>query len=201
MPALRPQDSFARADKEVAVAAASWLKYAYLAHFSKPRTERQLYRLVKVHKICRIVEVGIFSLERTASMIAVAQRYAGTEQVSYTGLDWFDARSEDLPKLTLKQAHRELQATGATVRLVPGEPGRAVGAIANGHQHTDLLLLSSPVPESMLAPAWFYFPRMIDAESVVLRERIDAADRPTFELLNHSLLSKQASTLGERKAA
>jgi len=183
------------------VAAASWLKYAYLAHFSKPRTERQLYRLVKVHKICRIVEIGIYSVERTAAMIAVAQRYAGTEQVAYTGLDWFDARSEDLPRLTLKQAHRELQATGATVRLVPGEPARSVAAIANAHQHTGLLLLSSQVPDCLLAPAWFYFPRMIDASSVALRERIDAADRPTFELLNHSLLAKQAATLGERRAA
>jgi len=183
------------------VAAASWLKYAYLAHFSKPRTQRQLYRLVKVHKIFRIVEVGIYSVERTAAMIAVAQRYAGTEQVAYTGLDWFDARGEDLPKLTLKQAHRELQPTGATVRLVPGEPARSVTSIANAHQHTGLLLLSSPVTESSLAPAWFYFPRMVDSDSVVLRERIDAANRPTFELLKQSLLVKQAATLGERKAA
>ena len=183
------------------MAAASWLKYAYLAHFSKPRTERQLYRLVKVHKVCRIVEVGVQSLQRTVAMISVAQRYAGKEQVSYTGLDWFDARDSDLPSLTLKQAHRELQATGATVRLVPGDPGRAVSAIANSHAHTGLLLLSASVPDSMLAAAWFYLPRMIDAASVVLRERIDSADRPTFELLNHSLLAKQAATLGERKAA
>jgi hypothetical protein len=193
--------SLRAANKEVAVAAASWLKYAYLAHFSQPRTQRQLYRLVKVHKICRIVEVGIYSIERTAAMIAVARRFAGGEQVSYTGLDWFDARPDDLSRLTLKQAHRELQATGATVRLVPGEPSRSVASIANAHQHTGLLLLSSPVTDSSLAPAWFYFPRMIDAESVVLRERIDVVNRPTFELLKHSLLAKQAATLGERKAA
>jgi hypothetical protein len=197
----RPALEILHADKEVAVATASWLKYAYLAHFSQPRSERQLYRLVKVHNICRIVEVGIYSVERTAAMISVAQRYCGHQQVSYTGLDWFDSRGDDLPKLTLKQAHRELQATGATVRLVPGEPARSVAAIANSHQHTGLLLLASPVPESTLAPAWFYFPRMIDAESVVLRERIDAVNRPTFELLKHSLLAKQAATLGERKAA
>jgi hypothetical protein len=183
------------------VAAASWLKYAYLAHFSKPRTERQLYRLVKVHRTCRIVEVGIYSVERTAAMIAVAQRYAGSEQVAYTGLDWFDSRSDDLPQLTLKQAHRELQATGATVRLVPGDPARSVGAIANAHQQTALLVLASPVPESALASAWFYFPRMIESTSVVLRERIDVSGRATFELLNHALLRKQAATLGERKAA
>lgn len=183
------------------MAAASWLKYAYLAHFSKPRSERQLYRLIKVHKVTRFVEVGIASIERTTAMIAVAQRYCGTQQVAFTGLDWFDARHDDLPKLTLKQAHRELQTTGATVRLVPGEPARSVGAIANAHQHTGLLLLSASVPESLLAPAWFYFPRMIDSASVVLRERIDVAGRSTFELLNHSLLAKQAATLGERKAA
>jgi hypothetical protein len=64
-------------NKEVPVAAVSWLKYAYLAHFSKPRTQRQLYRLVKVHNVGRIVEVGIDSIERTAAMIAVAQRFAG----------------------------------------------------------------------------------------------------------------------------
>ena len=183
------------------MAAASWLKYAYLAHFSQPRTERQLYRLVKVHKICRIVEIGIQNVERTAAMIAVAQRYADAGQVSYTGLDWFDTRPDDLPQLTLKQAHRQLLATGATVRLVPGEPARSVASIANAHQHTGLLVLSSPVTDSMLAPAWFYLPRMVESGSVVLRERIDAANRPTFELLPKTLLVKQAATLGERKAA
>ncbi|MGD9633211.1 MAG: hypothetical protein AB7G28_21605 [Pirellulales bacterium] len=183
------------------MAAASWLKYAYLAHFSQPRTQRQLFRLVKFHKICRIVEVGIFSLERTAAMIAVAQRFAGTNPVNYTGLDWFDARDAEFPKLTLKDTHRQLQATGATIRLVPGEPARSVGAIANSHPSTGLLLLSSPVAESSLAPAWFYFPRMVDGKSIVLRERIDAANRPAFELLKNSLLVKQAAALGERKAA
>jgi hypothetical protein len=201
MPARRPHESFTRADKEDAVAAASWLKYAYLAHFKKPRSERQLYRLIKVHKVTRIVEIGIAGIERTTAMISVAQRFGGTQQIAYTGLDWFDARDSDMPKLTLKQAHRELQSTGATVRLVPGEPARSVSAIANAHQHTGLLLLSASVAESTLAPAWFFFPRMIDSASVVLRERIDADGRSTFELLNHSLLAKQAATLGERRAA
>lgn len=183
------------------MAAASWLKYAFLAHFSKPRAQRQLFRLVKVHKICRIVEVGIFSLERTMAMISVAQRFAGTNPVNYTGLDWFDGREAELPKLTLKDVHRQLQTTGASIRLVPGEPGRSIASIANSHQHTGLLLLSSPVTESSLAPAWFYFPRMVDAQSIVLRERLDGSNRPNFELLKNSLLAKQAATLGERKAA
>jgi hypothetical protein len=183
------------------VAAASWFKYTYLAHLSKPRTQRQLYRLTKFHKFTRIIEVGIFGLERTTSLISVAQRFSDGAPISYTGLDWFDTRSEDLPQLTLKQAHRELQATGATVRLVPGDPARSISSIANTHQHTGLMMLSSAVTESQLAAAWFFFPRMIDSKTIVLRERIDSSDRPTFELLNHSLLNKQAASLGERKAA
>ena len=183
------------------MAAASWLKYVYLAHFSQPRTQRQLFRLVKAHKTLRIVEVGIYNVERSAAIITLAQRFAEGEQVSYTGLDWFDARPDDLPRMTLKQAHRELQSTGAAVRLVPGEPARSVASIANSHQNTGLLLLSSSVTESSLAPAWFYFPRMVDASSIVLRERIDVANRATFERLKQSLLVKQAATLGERKAA
>ena len=183
------------------MAAASWLKYVYLAHFSQPRTERQLYRLAKVHKICRIVEVGIYNVERTMALIAVAQRFADQGQVSYTGLDWFDARPSDLPSLTLKAAHRALQSTGTVARLVPGDPARNIAAVANAHQHTGLILLSSIVPDCLLAPAWFYLPRMVDADTVVLRERIDAARRPTFEMLPKSLLVKQAVSLGERKAA
>jgi hypothetical protein len=63
------------------------------------------------------------------------------------------------------------------------------------------LLLSSVVTDSLLAPAWFYLPRMVDAQSVVLRERIDAAERATFEMLAMSILVKQAASLGERRAA
>jgi hypothetical protein len=189
------------ANKEVAVAAASWWKYAYLAHFSRPRTERPLFRLVKRHKICRIVEIGIQDVARSVSLVNVAERYADQGKVSYTGLDWFDSRSAELPQLTLKQAHRQLQATDAVVRLVPGEPGRSVGAIANAHPHTGLLILGSAVTDSQLVAAWFYLPRMVDAGSVVLRERIDSANRATFERLPHSLLIKQAAALGERRAA
>ena len=94
------------------MAAVSWLKYAYLAYFSKPRSERQLFRLVKLHKVCRIVEVGIGNLDRTTTLIGVAQRYSDSK-VAYTGLDWFEARSKEMPKITLKQSHTRLQATGA----------------------------------------------------------------------------------------
>jgi hypothetical protein len=189
------------ANKEVAVAAVSWLKYVRLTLFSKPRSERQLYRLVKLHKIDRIVEIGIGSTARTTSLIGVAQRYAVEGKVSYAGLDWFEARPDELPRLTLKRAHAQLQATGAQVRLVPGEPARSVATIANAYQHTGLVLISAAVEDSTLAESWFYVPRMLDGSSIVLRERCDEAGEPTFEMLEHEQIVAWAGCSRGRRAA
>jgi hypothetical protein len=189
------------ANKEVAVARLSWLKYTQLAHLSKPRSVRQLYRLVKRHKICRIVEVGVSDLERSLSLIRVAERYAVDGRVAYTGIDWFDARSADQTPLTLKQAHSRLQTTSGQVRLVPGEPGRSLRAIANAHQHTGLLLISAAVADSELAAAWYFVPRMLDAASIVLRERLDAAGEPEFERFSTTEIGKLAHQATARRAA
>jgi hypothetical protein len=189
------------AHKEVAVAAASWLKYAYLAYASKPRTDRQLYRLVKLHGICRIVELGIGNVERTTNLIDVAQRFTEDAKVAYTGLDWFDSRSCDLPALTLKQTHCQLQATGAQVRLVPGDPGRSLRGAANSHPHTGLLLISAAVSDISLESAWFYVPRMLDGRSIVLRERLSEVGEPSFELVSMQRLAELVERASSRQAA
>jgi hypothetical protein len=183
------------------VAAANWLKYAYLAYASKPRSDRQLYRLVKLHGICRIVELGISNVDRAAMLIGVGQRYASDGKVAYTGLDWFDARSEDLPALTLKQTHCDLQATGAQVRLVPGEPARALRGIANSHSHTGLLLISAAVSDSTLESAWFYVPRMLDGRSIILRERFNDAGESVFEMVSMQRLAELVERASGRQAA
>jgi hypothetical protein len=179
----------------------NWLKYAYFAHFSKPRAERQLYRLIKRHKVCRIVEIGMGDVNRAAKLIRVAQRYANDGKVFYTGVDWFDARTDDMPELTLKQAHRYLQTTGAQVRLVPGDPGRSVASVANAHQHTGLLIISPAVTDSMLAPAWFYVPRMLDQASVVLRERTSEAGELSFDVLTTARIVELARPASGRRVA
>jgi hypothetical protein len=183
------------------VAAVSWLKYAYLAHASKPRTDRQLYRLVKLHGIYRIVELGIGNIERTANLIGVGQRYAVDGKVSYTGLDWFESRSEDMPALTLKQAHCQLQATEAQVRLLPGEPARSLRGAANSHPHTGLLLISAAVSDGSLESAWFYVPRMLDGRSIVLRERLSAAGESSFEMVSMQRLAEFVERASSRVAA
>lgn len=183
------------------MAAASWIKYCYLAFVSQPKCDRELYRLVKARRVCRIVEVGISNIARTAILIEVAQRYAGDQKVCYAGLDWFDARSGELAPLSLKQAHYTLQATGAQARLVPGPPGGSLAAVANAHQNTDLLIISQAVADEDLSRAWFYVPRMLRDHSIVLREQVDAVGKLSFTRLSASELAERAGRAAPRRAA
>lgn len=183
------------------MAAVRWIKYCYLAFASKPKGERELYRLVKARRISRIIEVGIGNMTRTARLIEVAQRFANEQKVFYTGLDWFDARSKELAPLSLKQTHCALQATGAQVRLVPGPPGNSLATVANAHQNTDLIILAPSVSDDELKRAWFYVPRMLRDQSVVLREQLGGDGQMAFVKLTASELAERAGQSAPRRAA
>jgi hypothetical protein len=183
------------------VAAASWLKYFRLAFLSQPKPERRVYRLVKRHQVTRIVEVGLRSIGQTKALIEVAQRFAPEGKVAYTGVDWFDARPQELSPLTLKQTHTALQATGAQIRLVPGAPGPSIRAIANAHQNTQLILIADSVSDHELESAWFYVPRMLRADSVILRQRMNSVNQPTFVELSVSDLAARVECSAHRRAA
>jgi hypothetical protein len=187
--------------QERPVAAANWFRYLYLAHASRPKSVRQLYRLAKRQKVCRIVEVGVSDVRRSVSLIEVAQRYAADKKVSFTGIDWFEVRAQELPALSLKEAYRVLRATEANVRLVPGTPGRSLAAAANAHQNTDLILISAIVPDDELKAAWFYVPRMLHAGSVVLRERREASGEPSFDRISSQQIATWAAGAAGRRAA
>jgi hypothetical protein len=174
------------------VAAANWFRYAYLAHFSKPTTNRQLYRLVKRDQVCRIVEIGVSDLPRAIRLIEVAQRFAGDRKVWYTGIDWFEARQPQLAPLSLKESYRVLRATEANIRLVPGAPAASLAAAANAHQNTDLILIGPDVSESDLNGAWFYVPRMLNECSTVLKEHRAPGGQSTFAPLTRTQIAEWA---------
>jgi hypothetical protein len=149
----------------------------------------------------RIVEVGVSDVVFTSSLIEVAQRFAGDQKVLYSGLDWFDARPKHAPPLTLKDAHRTLCATAASVRLVPGAAAASLAAVANAHQNTDLILISSAVSADELHAAWFYVPRMLHNQSVILREQISPSGEKSFEWLSLSQIAEWAGRASGRRAA
>ena len=95
------------------MAAANWFRYTYLAHLSRPKAVRHLYRLVSRSCASRIVEVGISDLKR----------------------------------------------------------------------------------------AWFFVPRMLHADSTVLRENRDSSGQPVFSSVSRTQIAEWASCDATRRAA
>lgn len=183
------------------MAAANWFRYAYLAHCSSPKGYRQLYRLIKRESVSRVVEIGITNLERSVSLIQVAQRFAGSKKVFYTGLDMFEARSTGRAPLTLKDTYCNLRATEANIRLVPGVPRMSLASAANAHQNTDLVIIGPDVSENDLFGAWFYVPRMLHPRSVILSEKHSPDGQVTFTPITRSQIAEWAARDSMRRAA
>ena len=180
------------------MSAVSSLRYLYLAYLSKPKAQRPLYRLIRRHRPRKIVEIGIGDGQRSGRLIGVAQRYARGESVQYTGIDVFEAAASRT--LSLKEAYRRLRATAANIRLEPGDPHWALARAANSLTGTDLLVISSQVDAQSLAAAWFYVPRMLHSDSVVLLEEA-ADDGPVLRALSQVEIAQLARPMARRRAA
>jgi hypothetical protein len=183
------------------VAAANWFRYTYLARLSRPKSDRELYRLVKRQQATRIVEIGMGEISRAVSLIEVAQRFAGEKKVWYTGIDLFEARQDAQKTLSLKDAYRILRATDAGIRLVPGLPARSLASAANAHANTDLILLAPFITTDDLRGAWFYLPRMLHEKSIILAERHTGDAQVSFEPIGGTEVAERAARETMRRAA
>jgi len=154
------------------------LRYGYLAYFSKPVSEQILVRHVWKHKSCRLLEIGIGSGERAKRLIQLATAASPGSTILYTGIDPFELRTSG-GGMSLKLAHRTLVATGAKVRLLPGEANYALPPMANSLGPHDLVLIAGDQTDESLARAWFYLPRVMAAEALVFRQAAGATgDEP-----------------------
>jgi hypothetical protein len=159
---------------------ATRLRYVYLAYFSKPVSERVLYRALRRTGARKILEIGIGDPARTLRMIHLAHRLAGGEAVRYAAIDLFEARPTTAQrKLSLKEAHRLLKPTPAQIQLIPGDLGQALARVANSLPNVDVVLISKEHSDASLSGAWFYVPRMLHAHSAVFRELPDATTGAT----------------------
>jgi hypothetical protein len=154
------------------------LKYLHLAYFSKPVAERTVYRTVRNIRAGNIVGIGIGSGHLARKMIQLASDFTPRPQVRFTGIDLFEMRTDTTGTLSLKQAHRFFAPLKARIQLVPGDPYSALARIANSVPDVDLVVIRSDQDPESLERAWFYLPRMLHANSVVLVEQMNVDGQP-----------------------
>jgi len=184
-------------------------RLAYLTYFSQPASDRTIYRSIRKHRVRKILELGIGTGRRTMRMLEAVVRGTAADSVcsavpvSYAGIDLFEMRAPAQPSgLSLKLAHRQLRATGAKVRLVPGTPFEALARSANEIGSCDLIVISADQERESLARAWFYFPRMLHAATqVFLEERGAASGTAMMRLMPHTEIAHLAAAATTRRAA
>jgi hypothetical protein len=179
----------------------SHLKLFYLLHLSQPPAERIVYRGLRRQQARKIVEVGIGTARRAVRMIQIAQATVAAGEVQYTGIDPFEDRSQtDGPGLSLKEAHRLLKTTGAGIRLVPGSPEVGLSRVANALGKVDLLVLSASLDPQSLSQAWFFVPRLLGPDTLVLLESISPDGAASFRRVDLAEVRQWSARPGRRAA-
>ena len=151
------------------------LKLLHLLYFSKPATDRAVYRKIRRFHPRTIVEIGVGTARRSLRMLWLASRRHPAAEIRFTGIDRFEDRPADHgPGFSLREAHRLLKATGARIQLAPGDADEGLARVANGLGQVDLLLFAAGTTAEELAGAWFYVPRLLHDRTLVFLEQTSA---------------------------
>jgi hypothetical protein len=180
----------------------SHLRLIYLCRFSKPHSDRAIYREIRRRKMRKIVELGIGGGRRAQRMIEAAKLVSPAEEVHYVGIDLFEGRPEPTgPILSLKGAHRLLSGTAARVQLVPGNPSDALTRIANSLGKVDLLIVPAELDSASHSRFWFFVPRMLDERSLVMVERTGENEQTVLTPKPRAEIDALAAPGKKRRAA
>lgn len=183
-----------------AVTFSETLRYWYLAFASRPSSDRMLFRLIKRRRPARIVEIGLGDLARSLRMVRLAQAVRDSVIV-YAAIDAFDLRGDQLPVLPLKSAYRQLKATGANVRVLPGDPYAALSQKLHLVRNADLLLIAAHVTDRELERAWSYLPAAMHASTAVYRETALPTGARAWRAMERQAIDKLAAPVFGRRAA
>jgi hypothetical protein len=188
--------------QELELARTGLLRALYLTRFSIPGSDRAIYRAVCRGKARRILELGIGTGQRGLRMIELAAMFRPMAEVEYCGLDVFESRTAaDGPGMSLKMAHRLLRQTGASIRLIPGDPHTGLAGQANSLGQLDLVVVSARLASESLAAAWFYVPRLLGEQTKVFRERLLPGGGVSVCLLSAEEIGELAAAGAARRAA
>ena len=183
-----------------------FIRNIQLFYFSKPVEDRIIYRTLKELNAHRILEIAIHKGVRSQKMIELATELCGEpEKVHFYGIDPFEGRTPaDGPGISLRKAHHLLKATGAQIRLTPGEPCMALMRSANSMKDIDLVIIDTP------KLAWFetgckYLPRILAENArILVGKRRSAKSPPEYKILTPDQITKlveRSDKKNRRKAA
>ncbi|MCA9178480.1 MAG: hypothetical protein KDB14_28665 [Planctomycetales bacterium] len=177
----------------------TYLKQLYLAHLSKPVGDRTIYQAIRRHRPRRIVVLGVGDGERVARILHLAAQL-NDAKLQFTGQDLFEGRGSEGGGMKLKDAHRRFATDRVNSRLAPGDVQSVLSRMANSLTDTDLMVVTNEHAEVALEAAWYYVPRMLHEQSVVLCQLPGAADA-AFEVVTRKEVEARAARCHQPRRA
>ncbi len=183
------------------MSAANGLKAFWLCWFSRPKSDRALYRLIHKRKPHKMMLLGLGDARRALRMIWLAQQYRSSNSIHFAAIDRFDSRPVEVPHFTLKAAHKLLRPTGSRINLLPGDPLEGLGRAVNVLHGFDLVVVSSDQDAGSMSKSWFYLQRLLAPQAVVFQEE-PKDGRPILKLLTQFDLQRlSAASMPTRRRA
>jgi len=178
------------------------LRHLYLSHASSPAYLRPLIADIRRRRPVSLVDIGLYDLTQTATLLAAARCWHPVNRLRYTGIDPFEMRPNGREAIGLKQAHRQLAPMVGRVRLVPGDPLAGLARAANSLLGSDLLIIAD-LCDPALDAAWMYVPRMLhDGSRVWAASHATDGDPPELRPIPRAEIEQRAaSATGRRRAA
>jgi len=184
------------------VSAASGLKAFCLRWFSRPKSDRALYRLIHKRRPQKMMVLGLGDARRALRMVWLAQQHQRAECVHFAAIDRFDSRPVEVPHFTLKEAHKLLRPTGSRINLIPGDPLEGLGRAVNVLHGFDLVVIAADQDAASMSKSWFFLQRLLAPQAAVFQEELKAG-QPILTLLSQFDLQQlaAASMPSRRRAA
>lgn len=118
----------------------SWLQKIYWSRFSKPISERALFKHLIETPVRSILEIGVGDGARMQRIAKLVQLPANVEQLRYIGIDEFESAISGR-HLSLKQAHQLASQLGFKASLVPGDHSSTIPRVAHKMGSSDLVIV------------------------------------------------------------
>lgn len=182
------------------MSAATKLQLLFWSYLSRPASDRAIYRSIAKGQLTRFIEFGVGDARRALRMIAIAMRHSPADSIVYTGIDLFETRDGGRG-LPLKQAHKQLRATGIRPHLIPGSPHEALVRSANSIRPGELVIISRDQDAESLAQAWYFLPRILAAGATVLQEEVHGSKTVLRTVTPLEIARLSAPPARQRRAA
>lgn len=153
-----------------------FLRQIYLARFSHPAQNRDIFREFYRRKPASLFVLGVDSSTLVQELTGLMREWHPTERVRLALLDPFDARPASSPKLTVRETNARFAELPVRLTLHPGDPACTLPRVANQLGTADAILLSPSIDADAFSSAWYFLPRLMHATSVLIEGSGGAAE-------------------------